>query len=279
MRNFCILNGELENIDKLQLVSPFVENETISQYIRLYNTCALCLHQYVTKIEETASQLHITLHAKFDFEHISRYVTKLLDINKVYKGGICRIMVFWDTKHPETSQFVIFVTPLELLGYQFNVRGLSIGLNSIIKTREPLYPCQYSGNNSLPNLLRIHSFENVFAMCYFSNNQEIVGVSQGNLAYINDDEIHICRNYFTEPFVEFFFDYLQTKKWKIVDSESFFKQNLFKCDEMFLIGQFVGLQWISKIQSNTNEEKFFSFKHAKNLFGELQTFVAERLSK
>ncbi len=279
MRNFCILNGELEKIEKLQLVSPFVENETISQYIRLYNTCALCLRQYVTKIEETASQLHITLHAKFDFEHLSRYVTKLLDINKVYKGGVCRILVFWDTNHPETSQFVIFVTPLDQLGYQFNMRGLTIGLNTIIKVREPLYPCQYSGNNSLTNSLRIHSYENAFAMCYFTNNQEIVGVSQGNLAYIKDDEIHICKNYFTEPFTDFFFEYLRSKKWKIVESESFLRQNLFNCDEMFLIGQFIGLQWITKIHNNKDEEKTFSFKHTKNLFFELQSFIDERLSK
>lgn len=279
MRNFCILNGELEKIEKLQLVSPFVENETISRYIRLYNTCALCLRQHVSKIEETAALLRITLHTKFDFEHISRYVTKLLDINKVYKGGVCRILVFWNTNHPETSQFAIFVTPLEQLGYQFNMRGLTIGLNSIIKVREPLYPCQYSGNSSLLNSMRIHSFDNAFAMCYFTNNQEIVGISQGNLAYIKDDEIHICKNNFTEPFADFFFEYLRIKKWKIIDSEFFLRQNLFNCDEMFLIGQFVGLQWITKIRDANNEEKTFSFKHAKNLFTELQSFINERLSK
>lgn len=275
MKNFCILNGELENIDKLHICPPFVHTESIRQTIRLYDTVALCLAQHLQRMQTVADYLNIQLPENFDTEHVRRYIYRLLNVNKVYLAGCCELIIFWYAG-TNTTQFAILIQPIEPREYQFNNVGLKIGICGNIRIDEPYFPCSYSKHSLHEDLLRIHSIESTDAMCYLDEKKEILTTSKGNVVYIEDDTLHVTINEFTEPFSLGFFEHIKRNGWKIEEHTTIQKEHLFNCKELFLVGQFIGLQWICRTTDENGKASSFSYKQAKNLFFELQKFVAMR---
>ncbi|HPM13382.1 MAG TPA: hypothetical protein PK734_07815 [Bacteroidales bacterium] len=90
MNKFYIEQGELHKIDSISKhgMQAFTNALHIHEQIRLYNTVPLFLDQHLERITKTLQTYTIAIPNNFDNERIQRYITRLLNVNKVYKGGV-----------------------------------------------------------------------------------------------------------------------------------------------------------------------------------------------
>lgn len=273
MRQFYIRNGELETVDTLSSYDPFCDNECIHQSIRLYDTVALFLSEQIQNIRKTATYLNIPIPQRFTTERIERYIYKLLNVNKVYKNGICDIYIFTTLQQEAITEFAIRIQKIESVAFPFNIHGRILGMNPDIIIPKPYIPCQYSRHNYIQTLLRNHKIENTDISCIYNDNGDIIHVSEGNLIYNHDSHIHVCSNIYTEPVTLAFLDYLATRNYSIIVHDFFTNEEILNCKELMIIGQFIGIQWICRITDKRQKSISIGYTNAKKLSDLFNQFI------
>jgi len=263
-KNFCIFNGELVKISELNNAPVFAINESIQEDIRLYNTKALCLGRHVQHIEEMLLEKGIAVPEKFTVAKLDRFIHRLLNVNKVYKGGICTLLVFRQTfPQKSESQFCIFVSPLEELEYSFNKNGIALNFTDVRKEF-----IIYTPNSIFVEL------ESLNATCQFDKNGHSFSSDLGDVIIIKNEEIHIGQR--LQPFTTYFIDYLSRKNWDIKRHPFLTKKLISESSEILICGSFIGVYWVRRITNDSNSEIIsYGYKYAKQLFEELNEFIKE----
>lgn len=263
-KNFCIFNGELVKISELNNAPVFAINESTQEDIRLYNTKPLCLGRHVQQIEERLLAKEIPIPEKFTVGNLDRYIHRLLNVNKVYKGGICTLLVFQKT-FPEKSesQFCIFISPLPELEYSFNKKG--IALDFADEDKEFI--------SYTPNSLFIEN-ENLTTTCKFYKSGHLFSTDLGDILIIKNEEIHVVERLL--PLTSYFIDYLARKNWDIKRHPYLTKKLICESSEILLCSSFIGVHWVRRVTNNSNAEGLsYGYKHAKQLFEELNDLLNE----
>lgn len=261
-KNFCIYNGELVKISELNNAPIFAINESVKEDIRLYNTKPLCLGRHVQHIEEMLLAKDIALPKKFTVAYLDRYIHRLLNVNKVYKGGICTLLVFRQTFPEKTEpQFCIFISPLEELEYRFNKKGIDI--NFIDVNEEFL--------SYTPNSLFVE-IDTLNVACIFDKNDHTFSTKLGDVIIFKNEEVHIGER--LQPFTTYFIDYLTRKKWNITRHPYLTKKLISESSEILLCSSVIGIHWVGRI-TYKSESISYGYKYAKQLFEELDNFLKE----
>ena len=270
MAGFCILNGEIEKISTLKTAPIFVLNDAEKEDIRLYDTKPLCIGLHFQNLVARLQQKNVAIPEKFTKERIDRYVSRLLNVNKVFRGGVCTLLVFWQ-QFPETTQpqFCIFIEPLDRAKFTFNEVGLKLGFKEIYSERQPYIPVSiFSANEEYA--------QNVDALCRIDRLGHSYTTDKGDLLLIKDTVIHVCENML--PFTTYFTEYLsRNKKWTIVKHLRFVGKDIYDSSEVLLCSSFVGLQWVSHVYSpmSVSDAHVYGFRYAKELFFEMERAIEQ----
>ncbi|MCQ2959464.1 MAG: hypothetical protein MJ198_04660 [Bacteroidales bacterium] len=261
---FCILNGEIEKIANLNLAPIFAINDFVSDNIRLYNTKALCLGSHIQNIKNQLEKKGKVVPEKFSTENLERYIPRLLNINKVYKGGICKLLIFWQTFPEQTeAQFIIFIDPLDFIDYEFNTQGFKLEFCNI---QQEFY--DYTLTNCIPNQDETERiFFDKYGKAFSSINNDII--------LLKDNTLIVGES--TLPITSSFINFLSRKNWEIVRIPFFKKEDFYNSSEIMICNQFSGIQWIKRTyeQENANQYKSFATFQAKNLETELMNAIKE----
>jgi len=276
MNTFYILNGEIEKLESLtkQGFDVFAIRNTVHETIRLYDTKPLFLAEHLDHIRNTLQILQIAPPTYFDNQRISRYITRLLNVNKVYKGGICTIVVFVNNNQ---TQCAIFIESLKELDFTYNLDGYKLGIESSLSIGPPYFQSECSTHNLVPQIAKTIISKNDFdAVCYFSIQNSIIHSSEGDIFYCSEDVFHIIssnKNHLRNPLTDFLISELKKKGYKIKETTVCSENDLLRADEIFLVNHISGIRWVSRIN-----DTFFGFKHSKKIFHLLVKNI-EQLSK
>jgi len=263
-KSFCIANGDLLKIDDLRTAPIFMLNDYVFDDLRLYNTKTLCLGMHVKRIQEAIELKHKKLPQKFTTEILDRRIRSLLNVNKVYKGGICRLLVYWQL-FPEQSepQFCIFTEPLESLEYEFPTQGVMLEMNHL--------------DTEISNIPRFVAYKPLTdkATCDFYKNGRLYSTENQDILLLRNEKIFVVEN--TLPFTSYFVEHLIRKKWEITRVPYFTQDDFYNCTEILLCNQFIGIQWVRRIYHSAEPQNFKSFgtTHTRKIWGELASAIEE----
>ncbi|MBO7053986.1 MAG: hypothetical protein J6W37_01210 [Bacteroidales bacterium] len=267
MGGFCILNGEIEKISSLKSAPIFVLNDAEKEDIRLYDTKPLCIGLHIQNLIARLQQKNVSIPEKFTKERIDRYVSRLLNVNKVFRGGVCTLLVFWQQFPACTQpQFCIFIEPLERVKFSFNDVGLKLGYQEIYSERQPYVPISVCASND-------GNVDNFDVLCRLDRLGHSYTTNRGDLILMKGDEIHVCENLL--PFTTYFTEYLARNKWKVVKHLHFGGKDIYDSSEVLLCSSFVGLQWVSHVYSpmSVSDAHVYGFRYAKELFFEMERAI------
>lgn len=263
-KKFCIANGDLVKIEELRTAPIFTLNDYVTDILRLHNTKTLCLGMHIKNIQKAMELKHKKLPKEFTVDYIDRSIRRLLNVNKVYKGGACRLLVYWQTfPEPTEPQFCIFTEPLDSVDYKFNTKGYILEMSDLQTEMTQLIP--FTTQTDAPETI-VCPFDK-YGKSYATGNQDII--------ILHDNQLTVCET--TLPFTTYFLSYLARNQWNIKKVPCFTKQDFDDCTEICICNQFIGVQWIRRLYHATNNEQYISFatKHAQKLFGELSAAVEE----
>lgn len=207
-------------------------------------------------------QKGVAIPSQLTVENIDHQIHRLLNVNKVYKGGICTLLVYWQT-FPLQSEpnYCIFVEPLEQLQYIFSTRGVELTYNDTIA---PI-------NSFIPNTIYKEQDETYLTSCAINQDGSILRTDKGDLLIIKDGTVHINEN--TEPITTVFTEYLARRnQWSIQKHNGIPKETVKDCQEIVHCGTFFGLQWINKLTYN-NESRILEYDYTKQIVTEFTTFI------
>lgn len=265
-KNFCIYNNELTKIETLNKAPIFVVNECEKEDIRLYNTRPFCLSAHVENICKRLKKRNVEIPNAITTQNIDHQIHRLLNVNKVYKGGFCQLLVFWQI-YPEKSSvnYCLFVSPLDEEKYFFNREGLVIQINTTTKT------IQTTDRISSFNLAE----DNIFT-CNCDNSDRISDIEGADILFLQNDTIFVTDN--TLPFTKLYVSFLERNSWKVSRKEFLTKNDLLQCNDIVLCSSFIGLQWVSKVlycENSTIATSYHSYDYARTLHAEMQKFITE----
>lgn len=257
-KKFCILNGELRKIDELRTSPLFVLNDYVIDNIRLYNTKPLCLGMHIRNMQEAMHKKHRPIPEKFTTQHIERRIGSLLNVNNVYKGGVCVLLIFWQTFPTATQpQYCIFVEPLESLEYTFNIKGYELQLGRAtteIKRDIPFAKCEN---------------ENTVVDCSIDSNGYLYSAGNHDIIMIRDMEIIVGKTLL--PFTSYVVNRLVRDGWSVCNVPHFCRSDFDTCTEILLCDQFIGIQWARRFFDKEDPSEFKSLPamQAKNIYKEM----------
>lgn len=263
-KKFCIANGDLVKIDELRSAPIFMLNDYVTDILRLYNTKTLCLGMHIKNIQAAMAIKHKNLPPEFTAEYLDRRIRSLLNVNNVYKGGYCRLLVYWQTFPEQTEpHFCIFTEPLESVDYKFNTKGYILEMRDL--QTEIFQYIPLTSQTETPETL----------ICEFDKHGKTYAAGNHDIILIHDTQLTVCET--TLPFTTYFLSYLARNQWKIKKVPYFTKQDFDECTEICICNQFSGIQWIRRLYHTEHSEQYASFatKQAQKLFAELATAVTE----
>lgn len=260
-KNFCILNGELERIDSLNVAPVFIINDFVKEDLRLYDTRPLCLSLHVSNVIARLQAKNVDIPECCTSVKIDRYISRLLNVNKVYKGGICTILLYWQ-KFPELTkpQLCIFIKPLESLEYVFNLRGVELTFTSSKKEDNYVAESQY-----------LVAEEQIRTTISFDKLGYGYVTPYGDVFAIRDNVIHVIDR--LQPISTLFVDFITKKGWVIKKHSHITQDMILHSTEVVLCGTFIGIHWVSRIYYGEEEPLILGYSHAKSLYDLFNEFV------
>ncbi len=260
-KKFCIYNDELTKIETLNTAPIFTINDYERTDIRLYDTHPLFLSLHIQDIHQKLESKGIAAPQRLTAANIDHQIHRLLNVNKVYKGGVCTLLVFWQ-KFPTHTEpaYCIFIKPLELLQYNFSTRGTELIYQS---EQASIYPFE-------PN--KTYSDEESYvATCAINLNGDVQGTNRGDLLVIHDGIIHI--NDKTEPITTLFTEFLARNQWEIQRHKGIPRSLVVQSTEIVHCGTFLGVQWINKLTVNQEESRILEYDNTKKIVKEFEAFI------
>ncbi|OQA96994.1 MAG: 4-amino-4-deoxychorismate lyase [Bacteroidetes bacterium ADurb.Bin217] len=251
MNKFYIEQGELHKIDSISKhgMQAFTNALHIHEQIRLYNTVPLFLDQHLERITKTLQTYTIAIPNNFDNERIQRYITRLLNVNKVYKGGVCSIHIFPDME--QTSwRFALFIDALPKPEFSFNTNGWHAVLNQTCMQTMPYTPSICSWHMAWQfTAQRIQTQQHIDAVCFVNEHNQIVGSSQGDIVLCNDTQVQII-SLFPSPLAHYIAHLLEKNSYSVSINTSIAPKQLELADEIFIINPIDGIRWVSKYNNS-----------------------------
>lgn len=262
-KNFCIYNNEITKIETLNTAPIFAINDYERTDIRLYNTHPLFLASHLQNICENMKKKGVTIPQQLTFANIDHQIHRVLNVNKVYKGGVCTLLVFWQ-KFPTQSEpaYCIFVKPLETLQYNFSTRGTELTYQSESAT---IYPF-------VPNSTYSEQEETFSTNCIINAKGDVMGTDRGDLLVIANDTIHLHEK--TEPITTIFAEHLACNQWKTQRHNGIPQDIVANSQEIIHCGTFIGVQWINKLTINNDEGRILGYDYTKQIVKEFTTFIS-----
>ncbi|MBK8805886.1 MAG: hypothetical protein IPO21_04210 [Bacteroidales bacterium] len=253
-KNFCIFNGEIFKTSELSNQFDLSNFQSITFYteIRLIDTTPLFLNEHFDYLLATHNFYKIALPTKLDIEKAKTLITRLLNVNKVYKGGCAKLEFFYN-KEKKMCDYLIFIHPLH--SNQFAVKENGISITSFKERICSDLPIR--NIKSRFDIIKHHSRHNCdnqgFDECfYYSNELTICSSSGGQVAVVVNDTI-----YFQNNTADLQFLILATKLIDILNLNKIcYKTNieitenvLLNADEVFLIDDIQGIRWVQKFKN------------------------------
>ena len=266
IKNFCIYNDELTKIETLNTAPIFVVNECEKEDIRLYDTRPFCLSTHIENICKRLKNRNVEVSNAITVKNIDHQIHRLLNVNKVYKGGICQLIVFWQIYPEKTAQnYCLFISPLDEMQYFFNREGLVIQINTTSKI------VQQSARISVCNIPQDKMFS-----CDCNNTGKLSYIDGADILFLQKDTIFCTNNLL--PFTEMYVYFLERNGWNVTRKDFFTKSDLLQCNDIVLCSSFIGLQWVSKVlhsENGTISSSYHSYDYARTLHAEMQKFITE----
>lgn len=256
----------MTKIETLNTAPIFVVNECEKEDIRLYDTRPFCLSAHVENICKRLKDRNVEIPNTITVQNINHQIHRLLNVNKVYKGGHCQLLVFWQI-YPERStlNYCLFISPLDEMKYFFNREGLVIQIDT--------------SANTVQTTDRISSFtvpEGKKFSCFCDNTDRLSDIEGADILFLQNDTIFVTEN--TLPFTKMYINFLERNGWKVNRKDFFSKSDLLQCNDIVLCSSFIGLQWVSKVLYSENGSiatSYHSYDYARTLHAEMQKFITE----
>ncbi|MFO7867724.1 MAG: aminotransferase class IV [Bacteroidales bacterium] len=281
---FCIIDNEIIKTSDffMSLEHVFGMFDSLTETVRLYNTKPLFIEEHISNMTETMDVLSFPYPEKFSGTHISRQITRLLNVNKVYKGGVCKICVFRKTSvmsHLESetvSSYAIFIEALPDRDFVFNSVGVSLALIPSVVIQKPFLYTMYSAHmltqRKIPVLLKKTGAQ---ALAFFTNTEQIFHTSVGDIFYVKDNEIYCPNaeiNTFRHPITNVIIAELQQHAYVVHQVENMFIEHVTDADEVFLLHPLLGVQWVVRVN-----DKVFSYSVSRKIYNMLQEIVTDKI--
>ncbi len=280
MSKFCIIQGEITNVENYSLSADlaFALGDSIHESVRLYNTNPLFLKEHISNLTDTMDVLGMVYPEGFNLENINRQITRLLNVNKVYKGGYCKIIVYrksnvFDTVDVTKSYYAIFIKALPQVGFEFNSVGKKIALLQSAVIAKPYLYSMYSAHTLVQHKSKtIAKRAGVSILAYFNTDGSVFSTSAGDIFYVKNNEIFCPSatiNCFQHPITTYVIQLAKKNGFTINEKDSFYPNKITDSDEIFLIHPIDGVQWV--VVCNDKTYKFsLSVKIYKMLEEELR---------
>ena len=252
MNKFYILNGEIERVDSIVTkgIEVFVSQNSIVESIRLYNTIPLFLNEHLHALQNSLIAIEYIVPSDFlDYEKILRYITRLLNINKVYKGGICKIVVYKDAQ--EKLQCAIFIESINTLDFNYNFEGFKIRVANAPIVYPPYFHSECSSHTIMQQIALANCVQQELdAFCLKSIDDVIVHSTFGDIGYIIDNTIFFVdaiANPFRNPITSFCISQLIKNSYNVQEVPGILEKQLLRADEVFVLHHIHGIKWVSRI--------------------------------
>ncbi|MDA3882850.1 MAG: aminotransferase class IV [Bacteroidales bacterium] len=277
---FCVIDNEITKISDsiMSLDNVFGMFDSLVETVRLYNTKPLFINEHIAKMLETMDVLSFPYPNNFSVSYVSRQITRLLNVNKVYKGGICKICVFRKASifsHEETdtqSQFIIFVDSLAERDFEFNTKGISLAIIPSVVIQKPYLYTMYSAHmltqRKIPFLLQKTGAD---ALTFFTEYEQIFHTSAGDIFYVKNMEVYCPNaeiNTFRHPLTNHVIDTLKRQGIAVHEAENMFVDDIMSADEVFVTHPITGIQWVVRVN-----DKIVSYSLSKKIYSLLQQII------
>lgn len=269
-KKFYIFEGEL---------LPLAENPTwnfvaysheiVSETVRLYNTKALFLEEHVQNLQQSVESIFLPMPACATADRISRYITRLLNVNKVYKGGLATIHII--AQREQLPQLAITINPLPELAYSFNRTGLYILHSSEFVLPQPYLASTYNCNVAVYNIAsRYAQFNNhnVATLCNLAKHIE--STTAGELVYMKGKELTVVGNLPINPLFKHFLQFVAQNNYSLSRNPQCEAAHLENANDVFIFSIENGIRWVSRVNNSV-----YGFKYAKDLHQLLLRFLEE----
>jgi branched-subunit amino acid aminotransferase/4-amino-4-deoxychorismate lyase len=267
-KQFYIFEGELLPYAEYSAPDSAVHlQEIVSESVRLYNTKPLFLEEHVQHLQQSLEQILVPMPQLATVERISRYITRLLNVNKVYKGGIASIHAIVTGS---STQLAITITALPELSYSFNNTGLHLLYSPEFMLSPPFIHSTYNANVAVRNIAtRYAHFNNYNVACLCNSQQHIEITTAGQLVYMKNNCLTIVGNMPKNPLFERFLQFLAHENYSITYNTQCNVTDLENANDVFIFNSADGIRWVSRINNAV-----YGFKYAKEVHLLLLRFVS-----
>ncbi|HON51674.1 MAG TPA: aminotransferase class IV [Bacteroidales bacterium] len=247
MSKFYIQQGELQKSDALNIqgFEAFTNTLYVYEQVRLYNTVPLFLEEHMQRIITTLDICKIPIPQQFHKDTIQRYITRLLNVNKVYKGGVCTILIT-PSINKSNWECLLFIEPIEVLEFVFNSGGIRIGIFSDCIQSMPYVPSYCSFHSWHEFVARqISTMHELHAVTLCNNQSEIIGSSVGEFLCVFDNQVTVISNYVL-PITRKILSIAGRLGFSISIQQSITVKQFLQSDEICIVHSITGMQWVSK---------------------------------
>lgn len=293
-KQFYIFEGELLPCSENSASNfPAHSHEIVSERVRLYNTKPLFLEEHVQHLQQSLEKVFLPMPAFATLERLSRYITRLLNVNKVYKGGIATLHVIAQAENymfgersqtvvneqsrtvvserSRTAQLAITITALPELSYTFNNTGLHILHSSEFMLPQPFMHSTYNCNSAVWNIAsRYVHFNNYDIATLCNSHNYIETTTAGQLVYMKNNCLTIVGNLPVNPLFEQFLQFLIRENYSISYNKQCTLIDLENATDVFIFNIADGIRWVSRINNSV-----YGFKYTKDLHVLLVRFMQE----
>ena len=261
MSKFYIDNGEIKNTQECAMPTElaFGMGDMIHETVRLLNAQALFLKQHIQNICDTMDVLAIPYPQNFTLTEIAKQITRLLNVNKVYKGGECKIIVYRNAPvfgniTTEVS-YALFIKTLTHNTFEFNNKGLRVALLPSVIIQKPLLYSTYSAHMLVQHKTQ-HLFQKtgVDILAYFNEHGHVFHTSSGDIFYITNNTVYcpsIETNTFRHPLSDFLLQHLSKINIQYDEQNNCTTDAILQADEVFIVNPLHGIQWVVSCNEKT----------------------------
>ncbi|MDR2963083.1 MAG: aminotransferase class IV [Bacteroidales bacterium] len=260
-KQFYIFEGELFPIvENATFCVSECSHEIISEQVRLYNTRPLFLEEHLQHLQQSLESISVNFPEHITAERISRYITRLLNVNKVYKGGICSIHCI--ISNLTQVQVALTITALPELSYSFNDKGLHALCDSNFVLYPPYLHSSYNCNSSVYiRASRYVHYNNYDLALIYNANNCIESTTAGVLVYMKQKTLFVVGNTPKNPLFTHFLHSVEQHKFSVEYNAQCVITDISGANDIFVFNSAEGIRWISELNAMV-----YGFKYAKDVY-------------
>lgn len=262
---FYILNGEVEKREEFSYNFHSFMNTPYGIYtdIRLVNTTPLYLKEHIFLLEEHLKLLNIDFPRKLQFNKLETYIYRLLNINKIYKGGLCRLLVL-QNHQSSVPDFFLYNEKLEHDYYTIKEKGFMVDILKSNYKKKDDYSGLKHNIDLLSSLAGDFCKKKQLDSCIILNElSHICEAFHGNIFFVKDMNIYTpslnegCKQ---EIIREKIIETALENGFSVYDDSIIKKGEILLADEIFIASDIGGIEWVQRYKN----KRFFN-KVAKSL--------------